>query len=467
MNEKDNFDVELQEQQNIDADDEIKERPRLTKKERVEILKKERKQAKHLQKQQQKSLKKSQKQEKKREVLSYEDMPLSSREELVGKIKTKKKLGKKKVILIIAIVVLLALLVFLFSIRDSLTFDNIRNFVVYGIFNSSSEERFPVNIQGASVENGNFTRMEKCLAFSSDTSFSTYNNYGKCLYTSQISFSRPILVAKKTKSLIYNLGGKGFTINSLDENLYNGTTENDIIVADIVDNGTYAVVTACDGYLSKIFVYNENNEQIFAYSFADYYITSVSLDSSGKKAVLSGLSALDGGEISSVYVLDFAQQDPIVFKEFTNNIIYNVRFLSNDRCSIIGNTACYSLKVSSSEFTEYSYESKILTAFDVNDDTDTYTVSLSRSGDSRNCDIVCFSQDGKVTNTIETDLQVVSMSTYKNRIALLSNDNIYLYNKNGNLLSEKEGGVDPHAIVLYDTNSVYVLKVSEIARLDL
>lgn len=468
----DNFDMnedDKNENKTNSDEDEIKERPHLTRKERVDMLKEQRKKNKHLQKEREKAIKKQARSNEKREVLSYEDMPLSTRDEhKSGKNFLQNiKFTKKRIILCVAIILVLSLLVFCFAMRDSLSFDNIRNFVVYGIFNTDSEERFPIDIQGASVDNGNFTRMGRSLAYSSDTSFSVYNNYGKCLFNSQISYSDPVLVTTNSKSLIYNLGGKGFSINSIDKNLYDTVSDNYILCADIIDNGTYALVTTCDGYLSKLFVYDEENTQIFAYSFADYYVTSVSLDSSGNRAIVSGVSAYEGSEMSAVYVLDFRKPDPLIFKEFENNIVYNVKFLSDNHCSIIGNTACYSLKVNKEEFNEYSYDSKKLTAFDVNADTDTFTVSLSRSGDSRNCDIVCFNADGKATNTITTELAVTSMSTYKNRIALLSEGEIYLFDRHGRQLSHKNGGVEPHAVVLYDSNSAYVLNVSEITRIDL
>lgn len=407
---------------------------------------------------------------KERVVLSYEDLPLdnSGNSRLQKSLKTVKK-NRKRIVMSAVIILVLALLVLLFANRDRFTFSNIKNWVEYGILNVDSEEHFPVATNGAVINNGNFTRIDSNLAFASDTHFATINNYGRTIYSAPQSYSSPVLVtaADCDLSLVYNLGGIEFSVNSLDSNIYSGEAEENIIVADISKNGVYALVTEKDGYLSKLYVYSSDNKQIYAYSFADYYITSVSLDSKGKSAVLSGISAHDGTQISAIYVLDFTKEDPVVFEEFTSNVIYQVSHLSDNYICIIGENAAYTLNIRKKSFVTTNYDGKTLTAFDINTDTNNFVLSLSRSGDGRMCDIFTFSQTGVHKNTISTDLMITSLSSYKNRVAALSGDTVYLYSKDDVLISQTDAGLDPHCIVLYSTTDAYVLGVSEIRRLDL
>ncbi len=405
-----------------------------------------------------------------RKVLSYEDLPLddSGSTRFQKMVKTV-KLNKKNIVLSAIIVLILALCVFVFANRDRFTFSNIKNWVQYGVFNMESQEHFPIDTEGAVISNGNFTRIDTNLIYTSDTQFVTLNNYGRTIYSYPQTFSNPVLVkaADCDSSLVYNLGGKEFFINSLDSTVFTGEAEDNILVADICKNGTYALVTQKDGYLSKLFVYSQDNKQIYAYSFADYYITSVSLDSAGNTAVLSGVSAHEGSQLGCVYVLDFTEEEPVLFQEFENNMLYYVDHLSNSYVCIIGENATYTLNMRTKSFETTSYDSKTLTAFDVNTDTNTFVLSLSRNGDGRMCDILSFSSTGKLKKTISTNLEITSISSYKNRIAALSEDTISLFSKDGVLLSETDGGLDPHCIVLYSTTDAYVLGVSEIRRLDL
>ena len=410
------------------------------------------------------SKKKKREAKSKRSVLSYEDMPLQERE---GKKKFSVKLNKRRIVLAVIVLLIVFALVFFFSNSDKLSWHNISNFVQYGVFNMNSDQSFPMSIQGESITAGNFVRMGQDICYASDTKVQMLNNYGKIMMTSQHSFTSPVLVTSHDYSLVYNLGGKGFQINSREENLYTGTAEENILVADINDNGTYALVTQSDGYLSKLYVYDQDHKQIYAYSFASYYITSVSLNSNGRCAVASGISAHNGTEFSCVYVLDFTKDTPVYMQEYEDGVIYVVEYLNDTRACAIGNSCVSVINTRNGEAKTTEYEGKTLTAFTVNNDTDTLTVSLSRSGDGRNCEILSFGTSGNLTDSFTINDRVIALSTYKNRVAVLSPDTVYLYNKSGSLLSKKEPGNEPYAIELYTTSDAYILNTSEISTISL
>ncbi len=379
------------------------------------------------------------------------------------------KFYKKNIILASVIILVLFVSVMAFSNRDRLTFSNIKNWVEYGVFNKNSEEQFPIPTNGDIINQGNFTRIDSNLVYSSDTKFATLNSFGRTIYSYNQSFSRPVLTKGNDCDLtiVYNLGGKDFSINSLDSTVYSGEAEDNIIGADISKSGVYALVTTKDGYMSKLYVYSKDHKQIYAYSFADFYITSVSIDQRGKTAVLTGVSAHDGSQLSCIYLLDFTKEEPLFFEEIEENILYYVEHLDNTHACIIGEKSSYTLSTRMKSLKTFSYDGKTLTAFDVNMDTDTFALSLSRSGDGRKCDIYMFNTKGVLKNTVSTELMISSLSTYKNRVAALDTDTVYLYTKEGTLLSEKVAGLDPHAVVLYSTTDAYILGVSEIRRLDL
>ncbi len=385
--------------------------------------------------------------------------------------KTPKKSGKykKNIFLAAIIVVVLFVSVFAFANRDRFTFANIKNFVQYGIFNANSEEHFPIPTNGDVINIGNFTRVDSNLVYASDTKFNVLNSFGRSIYSYNQTFSSPVLAKASDSELtiVYNLGGKEFAINSLDSTIYKGEAKDNIIGADISKSGVYALVTTKDGYLSKLYVYSKENKQIYAYSFADFYITCVSIDSKGKTAVLTGVSAHNGSQLSCIYLLDFTKEEPVFFEEISDNILYYAEHTDSTHACIIGDSAAYSLSNRSKSLKTFSYDGKSLTAFDVNTDTDTYTLSLSRSGDGRMCDVYSFSNSGVLKNTVTTEHRITSVSTYKNRVAVLDGDTVYLYTKDGTFLSEKIAGLDPHTVVLYSTTDAYILGVSEIRRLDL
>ena len=370
---------------------------------------------------------------------------------------SKKKLSKKQIIAAVIIVVLLFGVVFFAANPERFSFESISNFVNYGILNNDSEEKFPLNIQGESITAGNFIRKGQNVCYSSDTRTQELNSYGKSVFSLPHAFIDPIVCTSQKKTLVYNLGSTGFQIIADKAIEFSDDTKDNILTADIIDSGVYALVTQSSGYLSKLYVYNEKNEQIFAYSFADYYVTSVSLNEAGDHAVVSGLSALNGMNICSLYLLDFTADTPVYFSEFENNIIYDVRYLNNKNACAVGKNASYVFNTSNGEVETFDYEGKALTAYDINTDTDTYTISISNSGDGRNCDIVSFNSAGKQDKSFTVEQKIIDLSSFKGRVALLTNDEVMLYSKDGKAYNSKTLRSDPHAVVMFTGSQVYVL----------
>lgn len=396
---------------------------------------------------------------------SYIDSPNSSAR--VKRPNQKRKISLKRLIVIFIAVLILFVLIFVVLNADLISCENASNFVQYGILNNRKDESFPVNLEGASISNGNFSRMGNDLCYASDTKFSIVNTYGREVYSNLISFINPILASSDEYSLVYSLGDKDFFIASKKGLVYQSESKDKILVASINNNGEYALVTESDGYLSKLYVYNKDNEQIYAYSFADFYITSVDLSENGRRIALSGVSALHGKEISAIYVLDISKEDPVCFEKIEGEILYKIGLLGNNYGCAIGKTASYSFKINSKEFNKIDYEGKTMSSFAISRNSSLFYVALSRSGDGRNCDIVSVDNNGKIIGTNETELQITSLSAYKNRVLALSSSDVYLFAPNGNQISKVYLDIEPRCAILFTSKNAYILGVSDISSIGL
>ena len=79
------------------------------------------------------------------------------------------------------------------------------------------------------------------------------------------------------------------------------------------------------------------------------------------------------------------------------------------------------------------------------------------TGDGRNCDIISFNSSGKEDRSFSVDDKIIDLSTHKGRVALLTNDDVMLYSKDGKHYSTKSLRSDPHTVVLYTGSDAYVL----------
>lgn len=397
----------------------------------------------------------------KRDILSYEDMPLEDYDKDSAEIS---KPAVKKILILIAGIVVLGLIVFAVANRENLTPEKITRWVTYDLL-GVSDDGYPVNIQGSGVTEGNFISNGGEICYVSDTTYQALSVNGNEIGYSQISFSKPVMVSSGEYVLIYDLGGHEYVTGTKTRLNNIRKTEYEIFTADINSAGDYCLVTKADGYLSKIFAYNKLNEKRYAYSFADYYITAVAMNNNGSGCTACGMSAQNGSMATVAYVLDFSSEKPYSKLSLDENIVYGVEYLNSNTACIVGSNASFVLNIKKEELKKIDYKQKELTSFDINKDTSTFVISLSRSGDGKMCSLVYVGSDGKVINTNKTKNEAKSISLYKNRIAVLDDNVCYLYDTQGNKIGSKDAGDGSKVVRLESSDSVYVLGINEIRKL--
>ncbi len=394
-----------------------------------------------------------------REVLSFEQLPLDEYEE---QDKASPPIDKKKILIAVFILAALVLSVLLYFTGGALS-------SCTGCSSSSQgEERFSASITGASLEAGNLRLISDGLCYASDTDFVSLDKNGNIRYSEQHGFARPILKTKGSNAIAYDLGSNSYAVYSVSGKEYSAEAEKKIFLADITSDGKYALVTETMGYNAKLSVYDSDHSIIFAYSFADYYITSMALNSSGTGAVVCGASADKGVSISAVYVLDFTKEEPVAKHIISEDTVFDCEYLSSKSVCAVGSKGTYICSGKDfSHIEKVSYNGMTLTAYDLNGDVGVAVVSLSRSGDGRNCNLEYINSSGKVEKTIETDLGVTSVSTYKGRVAVSDYKGVSLYKSNGTLVTSYEIETTSKQIRLYGPSGVYILGLDSITSISL
>lgn len=188
-----------------------------------------------------------------REVLSYEDLPIDNYER---KVAPQEALNKKKVGAAAVIVLVLCIVVFAVTSRNIMNLESCANWIQYDLFGGGDNSGYPVLINGSEVSSGNIMEMSGKFAYASNSNIVALDSSGNHIFNRQHSFSTPVMVGNGTRSLTYDLGGKGYRIDSLDEVVFESSGDLPIITADIGKNGSYAIVTQHDEYISYMRVYN-------------------------------------------------------------------------------------------------------------------------------------------------------------------------------------------------------------------
>ena len=133
------------------------------------------------------------------------------------------------------------------------------------------------------------------LAVASRENLSVFSAGGKELLSSNHSYGNPQLAVSKKQILLYDVGGKQFSLYNSFSKLREEKLDYTIYGADMAENGDFAIITKSEKYNSVVKVYKQNGK-IYNYSFSSGYVCGVSLSDKGRQmAVLLVFS--NGSEI--------------------------------------------------------------------------------------------------------------------------------------------------------------------------
>ncbi|MGN0502944.1 MAG: DUF5711 family protein [Ruminococcus sp.] len=398
-----------------------------------------------------------------RDVISYEDMPLDDYEQEKTDISPD---SVKKILIGVCIALAAGLIVFAFANRDNLTWDNISNWWTYDVLGNAGNG-YPVNLVGTEVKSGNFAVNQGHVAYASDTSFITLNSTGSEVANVQLRYSKPVMKSSGNRFLTYGIGTTGYQIQDFDGMLYSGEAEGAIYTADISSNGVYGIITEGSGYLSVLYVFNSNNNRIYKYSFSEYYINSITLNSDGSGCVACGITSENGAVKTGVYVLDFTKEEPVSQYSINGDTIVDSDYLNDNRVVLVGQSSSYIIKRGEENYVTVKYDSKTLANYCFNPDTNSFALALSKSGDGRSCVIEIYNDNGDKTSSIDTDYGAESISLYKGTVAILDGNTAYGFNSGGSQLYSCDTGTGAKRLILTSDKTAYVLSVNQVRFFDL
>ena len=354
---------------------------------------------------------------KERTVISYEDMPLEDYEQERTNISPK---AVKKIIIAVAIALVAGLLVLAFANRDKLSPENLSMWWSYEVLGNGGKG-YPVELVGSEVKKGNFAVNQSRVAYASDTSFVTLNSSGKEIANVQLRYSKPI---------------------------------------------NFCLVTEGNGFLSELYAFDQNNNRIYKYSFSEYYINSVAINSDGSGCVACGITSNNGAMRTGIYVLDFSKEEPVGKYTIENDSILDSRYISGRRIALVGENASYVVKVGEEDYASVKYEGK-LTNYCFSPSTRSYAIALSKSGDGRSCTLIRYNDNGDVQTQIDTEKGAESFSVFKGTMAVLDGNTIYTFNSEGNITNTCDAGTGATAVTLTSDSTAYVLSINQMRYFDL
>ena len=332
---------------------------------------------------------------------------------------------------------------FLWLNRENLHPETVVDWLQEKIVGMGVGDGYPTPIVGSTVAEGNFASSNGDLVAVSDTHLTVMNSSAKELMSRQHSFTTPALKLAGTRMLVYNLGGKGYQVESYTKTLVKKTGEETIFGGGISSEGTYALLTEAEGYFGKLTVYTPENEERFRYRFSSVYPTAV-----------------------AVYLLDMnstESQKPL--GEYEDTLFLDAYLCPDGTAVAVGDTRTVVIPSGGSPQV-YEYGSRQLASYDVGDDVT--ALCLLPYDTASSGELILLGHDGAVRKTISVGSAMESVSISGNTAAVLGGGVLSGYSiSDGSPVGQADAGSDSVAVALRDETTAYILGVSEIRMVTL
>ncbi len=288
-----------------------------------------------------------------------------------------------------------------------------------------------------------------------DSKIECINNNGKVISSTDHGFAKPVIAVAETRHLVYGQGEQSVKIFNFDDEVSNIHYDEQVLCADIADNGNFAVATYTDGYDSVVRVYNKHEKILYEWYSSDGIVSSVSLTSNGKQLIVATFSVADGSFITKLRLLNFNSADSQASFTFEDDLIYGIYHLSkNSVCAVSENEIHFiDLKNETvkSEATEYSY--KFADHFEKN-----LAVLSSLSANTDKNQVAVYNSKGEKSSSFSVDFPVNYIVCGSGYLYILGDSVVYQLDSSGNTVKSASVPFDTKVIV--PVSEKYIVAVS-------
>lgn len=335
---------------------------------------------------------------------------------------------------------------------------------LYGNFSAtfSFKNQFPLELTG--TETYSVASVNHYFYLLSDTDISVISNNGKTSFKDNHGFSNPVLCKSEARCLIYDQNGKGVKIYNAEESVLNLNMDFSVYSADIARDGTFAVATKSDKFTSKVTVFNKKGQFVFEWMCPEETVTSIAVAPNGKSVAVGTVKVSNGVFSSALYVLKYNSADPVFSKRYDGNFILGINSDSKKTFTVVFENKCDI--ISWKNYSTLQFESEYDVNF-VHSNKSLTVIASSRENDDGNYKFSIYSDKQKLKKEFNFSGQVDDFCIKSNKIFILSGNNVYLINSDGNVAKKGDCGFGTVKIVPVSSDSCLAVGHNSITKIAL
>lgn len=250
-----------------------------------------------------------------------------------------------------------------------------------------------------------FATYREGLVVASRERMSIYSAGGRELFSANHTYGNPKLVSSKRYVLLYDVGGKQFSLYNSFSQVRDDKLDYSIYGASLADTGDFALITRGEKYDSVVRVYKQNGD-VFDYNFRDGYVTSISLSEDGKRLAVA-LSFARGSDYQTEIRVYKVGESDYKKADFTMpDIPYEIKIVEGGNVIAVGRNGVNAFSSTMSLVGEYLSENEIyLYRFG----KDNLAVISSQKEGSKN-EVLLINKRGRVEKSYTLDVRALDVA---------------------------------------------------------
>ena len=328
-------------------------------------------------------------------------------------------------------------------------------------YNSIGEGVFPINVYSTNAKA--FSSFNDMYGILNESFFELYNPKGKLIQAVSHGMSNAQLEVSEARYLIYDRDRYTLSVYNYGDKLFGAKYEDVITSADIGRDGTFAVVTDSKSFQNTVLVYNKNNELVFTWNSANYYVTDVAVSNDGDSIAVCLLNSVGGAFESFVYILEYNSAEPVYRFKF-NDVVSSLTSCGENYILANGFDRAYTIPWNSGA--EYDLKiSGVVRCYDSNVTSASCIIS-GREDNGHVNTITVINEFGTVNCSFEFNATVNDVDLSETEIAVLTDNEVYVYDHFGVLIRTLKSSVKGNFVGIVDNGEVAVLDSSKIVKLE-
>lgn len=307
-------------------------------------------------------------------------------------------------------------------------------------------ENLPVALDGAS--NAKYADLHGDVVAASETRYRGFNNKGELLWELPIQMQSPQITVRGDYVLINETGAKKILLYKGKKQVFEATTEGNIVTCDLSEKGDVVAVTEKEYYKGQVVVLNSSGKVIFAWDSGSYNILDAAISKDRRVAI--SLLNTDVGADSLITCFDVNGKEKYRTENFSNSIIFDVEF-DGENLNAIADNKCIGLSKKGKNLWEYDYAGRILKNYDIA--VNGSKLLLFDNGGVG--EIVVVSRGGKAYDTIKTESMPDVVSIKADYIAYNSGRDIIVSNFKGKGVKRTTCSADIKQACAIEKNKVF------------